>query len=251
MFQKIQNKLVEIEQAHNIRILYACESGSRAWGFPSTDSDYDVRFIYAKPLNCYLSINDYKDTIDLPINEVLDINGWDIRKSLRLFKNSNAPLYEWLQSPIVYAKNDAFITEIKSLIHSYFSLRKGIHHYLGMTKNAWNELQSEEVKIKKYFYCLRPLLAARWIVEKQELPPMDFASLRVLENDNNVQSALDDLLKIKSNADEKTEIKPILVLHDFIEKQLTICENNIPNENNEDFGSEELDLLFRKQLYDF
>ena len=251
MFQEIQNKLVEMEQAHNIRILYACESGSRAWGFPSTDSDYDVRFIYMKPLNNYLSINDYKDTIDLPVNEALDINGWDIRKSLRLFKSSNAPLYEWLQSPIVYTKDDIFLMDIKSWMHSCFSLRKGMHHYLSMTKNTWNEIRSDEIKIKKYFYCLRSLLAAYWIVKKQQLPPMDLPSLRILIAQEACQNALDELLRIKINADEKTMIKPVRVLHDFIERQLIYCENNIPEDRASDFETENLDNLFRRFVYEF
>jgi len=251
MLKTIQNKLAEIEQARNIRILYACESGSRAWGFPSTDSDYDVRFIYVKPLSHYLSINDYKDTIDLPVNEVLDINGWDVRKSLRLFKNSNVTFYEWLQSPIVYTKNDAFVTELKGWMHACFSLRKGMLHYLGITKNAWSEVQSDEIRIKRYFYCLRSLLAACWIAAKQELPPVDLPALRALMADDACQDALTELLKIKLYADENTMIKPVRTLHDFIERQLTYCENNIPEDKENDFETEKLDSLFRTQLYDF
>jgi predicted nucleotidyltransferase len=251
MFQEIQNKLTEIEQTHGIRIVYACESGSRAWGFPSTDSDYDVRFIYVKPLNDYLSINDYKDTFGLPVNEVLDINGWEIRKSLRLFKNSNAPLYEWLQSPIVYAKNDAFLMDMQAWMHACFSLKKGMHHYLSMTKTTWAEIQSDEIKIKNYFYCLRSLLAACWIADKQQLPPMDLSSLRTSITNDACQQALNALLKIKLCADEKTMIKPDHVLHDFIENRLIYCENSIPEDKANDFGTERLDRLFRAQLHDF
>jgi predicted nucleotidyltransferase len=186
----------------------------------------------------------------LPVNDVLDINGWDIRKTLRLFKSSNASLYEWLQSPVIYAKNDTFLMEIQSWMHACFSLRKGMHHYLNMTKNAWNEIQSEEIKIKKYFYCLRSLLAACWIAEKQQLPPMDLPSLRTLIAQDACQKVLDELLKIKLNADEKTMIKPVPVLHDFIERQLRYCESNIPEDKTNGFGIEQLDKLFRKLLYD-
>src|SRR6266576_1584342 len=108
----IDPQIESIERKHGVRILFACESGSRAWGFASPDSDYDVRFIYAEPLNNYLSIREGKATIELPVNHELDVNGWDIRKALQLFLKSNAPLYEWLQSPIVYKADSNFSTEL-------------------------------------------------------------------------------------------------------------------------------------------
>ncbi len=245
MFQEIQDKLIGIEEKYNVRILYACESGSRAWGFPSTDSDYDVRFIYSLSKEQYLSIEEKKDTIDIPVNEVLDINGWDFRKSLRLFCNSNAPLYEWLQSPIIYKQDDSFLKDLKGLMPEYFSLRKGMHHYLGMAKNAWSELQGDEVRIKKYFYCLRPLLAARWIVDKQELPPMEFALLRNQIKDEAWQKAIDELLTIKAQATEKTTIQPVAVLNAFIEEQMEFCEQQVPLTNKENIDIEPLNVLFR------
>ena len=248
MFHEIQNKLTEIEQQHNIQIVYACESGSRAWGFPSTDSDYDVRFIYALPRNQYLSIEERKDTIDIPVNEVLDINGWDLRKSLRLFYSSNVALYEWLQSPVIYKQDDSFLKALKPLMPGYFSLRKGMHHYSGMAKNAWTELQSDDVKIKKYFYCLRPLLAARWIVEKQELPPMEFSKLRIQISDRNWQNAVDKLLAIKAQATEKTTIQPVPVLNAFIEEQMAFCEQHIPSINKEEIDTTPLNILFRNLI---
>ncbi len=248
MFQEIQNQLINIERKYNVQILYACESGSRAWGFPSTDSDYDVRFIYSLPKEQYLSIEERKDTIDIPVNEVLDINGWDLRKSLRLFCNSNAPFYEWLQSPIVYQQDESFLKDVKALMPAYFSLRKGMHHYLGMAKNAWSELQGDEVRIKKYFYCLRPILAARWIVDKQELPPMEFDSLRTLVTDENWQKAIDELLMIKARATEKTTIQPVSVLHTFIEEQMEFCEQHVPSSPKEEIDTEPLNTLFRNYI---
>jgi predicted nucleotidyltransferase len=98
----ILEQLEQIEQEEQVTILYACESGSRAWGFPSQDSDYDVRFIYLHKPEWYLSIYDKRDVIERPINNMLDINGWDLRKALNLFRKSNPPLLEWLQSPIQY-----------------------------------------------------------------------------------------------------------------------------------------------------
>ena len=108
----IISKLAQIENDFKVKILYACESGSRAWGFASPDSDYDVRFIYVHNKSHYLSIDEHRDVIELPINEVLDINGWDLRKALRLFRKSNGPLYEWLQSPIIYQTASNFQADI-------------------------------------------------------------------------------------------------------------------------------------------
>ena len=132
MVDVIKERLDIIQRERNINILYACESGSRAWGFASPDSDYDVRFIYARKLNDYLAITNRADVMEYPISEVLDISGWELRKTLQLFLKSNAPLYEWLQSPVIY-KNDAlFADELIALIPAYFSLRAGCHHYHSM-----------------------------------------------------------------------------------------------------------------------
>jgi predicted nucleotidyltransferase len=250
MISKIQDKLSETERLNGVRILYACESGSRAWGFTSTDSDYDVRFIYAASQNDYLSINERRDTIDLPVNEVLDVNGWDLRKALRLFEKSNVPLYEWLQSPIVYRENVDFTRQIKPLMRQCFSLRKGMHHYLGMAKNAFSDLQSEEVRIKRYFYCLRPLLAGLWIIDKRELPPMEFSVLRTLILDDEWQNLIDDLLVVKSKADEKTSVKQIPYLHAFAEKSIVYCSDNIPDDDDKENVSDMLNILFREQIHE-
>src|SRR6185437_7304497 len=158
MIDLIKEKLHELEEIHSIRILYACESRSRAWGFPSPDSDFDVRFIYARSASDYLSIHDIKDIIDLPVDDELDIGGWDIKKALQLFLKSNGPLYEWLQSPIVYMDNADFAVQLKNLMPKYFSLRAAGNHYLSIGLNTVkNDLQSEQVKLKRYFYALRSI----------------------------------------------------------------------------------------------
>lgn len=250
MVSEIQQKLDELEKQHSVRILYACESGSRAWGFPSADSDYDVRFIYAHAPEKYLSIDEFRDVLDLPVNEVLDINGWDIRKALRLFRTSNPPLYEWLQSPIVYRQSAAFVSDIQQLMGCYFSPRAGLHHYFSMARNAFGELQSEEVRLKKYFYCLRPLLAALWIVEKNELPPMTFGALRTLINDPGLQESIDVLLARKEHADEKSTVQPVPGVHDFIQEQLAYCEARGKDILKKETDSAALNDLFRKYLYE-
>jgi uncharacterized protein len=245
----IIDKLLSIEAAQQVKILYACESGSRAWGFASPDSDYDVRFIYARPETDYLSIRERRDVIEVPVNEVLDISGWDIRKALQLFLKSNAPLYEWLQSPIVYKESGGFKEELVGLATTYFSNRAGCHHYISMARNTFeNDLQQEAVKMKKYFYALRPLLAAVWIVDKGSVPPMEFDQLRTLVKDEQWHTAIDDLLEKKKVSDEKETITPVPILQEWISRTLTYCQEQSVKIPALQHDAGELDILFRKYI---
>ena len=217
MKETILQKLREIETDNDVRILYACESGSRAWGFASPDSDYDVRFIYVHNKSAYLSIQQLRDVIELPVNEVLDIGGWDIKKAFALFYKSNSALYEWLQSPVVYMVEEAFLQKLKGMIPDFYSPLAGLNHYTSMTKSTFEgDLQNPQVKLKKYFYALRPVLAAKWILEKNTCPPMEFEPLRTILTDTSIQNAIDELLKQKATADEKTLITQVPVLQNFI-----------------------------------
>jgi uncharacterized protein len=244
----IKNKLVEIENELGIRILFACESGSRAWGFASPDSDYDVRFIYAHDADFYLSIDDRRDVIELDINDLLDINGWDLRKALRLYRASNPALFEWLQSPLIYRKDDTFYNFLMSNTPNYFSLRSGMHHYTSQTRSCFEkELQGHTVRLKKYFYALRPILAAMWIAEKKEVPPMEFGILRSLLRPD-LQATVDKLLSIKAEADEKYRVETIQPLNDFIWENLLRCEEAAQDLENHRGDTEGLDKLFRQSL---
>jgi predicted nucleotidyltransferase len=249
MFEIITKKLHELEDQRKIRILYACESGSRAWGFASPDSDFDVRFIYARHIDDYLSIADSRDVVDLPVNEVLDIGGWDIRKALKLFLKSNGPLYEWLQSPVIYKDDTGFADELRRLMPQYFSLKAGANHYLSMAFNTLNnDLQDEQVKLKRYFYALRPALACKWIIEKQTVPPMEFEHLRVLIAEANIKQEIDKLLQKKSVTDEKGLITPVLPLNEWLAKTLGECKAAIlalPVAHND---VETLNAIFRKYI---
>jgi uncharacterized protein len=243
----ICDRLERLASQEQIEILYACESGSRAWGFPSPDSDYDVRFIYLRPLAWYLSIDDRPDTIDLPVNSLLDINGWDLRKALKLFKGSNSAIYEWIQSPIVYQAHH-LTTELLELAASYYAPRAGIHHYLNMAISTHREyLQSDSVNLKKYFYALRPILAAKWIVTHQTSPPMAFGTLLELISDRqDLLAEIDRLLTIKSTANEATMIPVSQILNNFIQVEVVSCERAvklIPKHNVDVLA---LDRLFQK-----
>ncbi|WEK20914.1 MAG: nucleotidyltransferase domain-containing protein [Candidatus Pedobacter colombiensis] len=249
MNETILQKLVELEQNENIKILYACESGSRAWGFASPDSDFDVRFIYIRPLNDYLDIIDLPDNVGLPVNEVLDISGWDIKKALKLFLKSNSTLYEWLQSPIVYQGDSSFADDLLKLMPEYFSLRAGANHYLSMAHNTLrDDLQTKQVKLKRYFYALRPTLACLWIVERQTVPPMEFEHLRSMINDITVQNAIDELLERKKSADEKALITSFPLLNQWLSDTLDLCKERIPMLPSEKKYPNELNNIFRKYI---
>jgi predicted nucleotidyltransferase len=203
MTSRIITALASLEAQHNIRILYACESGSRAWGFPSPDSDYDVRFIYVHALDWYLGLDEGSDTLNFPVDDELDLAGWELRKTLRLLHGSNAALFEWLQSPIVYQEAPGFRAQLAPLLPQAFNLKAGLHHYLGQLRRGVEEdLISEEVRLKRLFYALRSALAARWIRERHTLPPMEFAPLRELLPVE-LQGIVNELLAQKAFSNEK------------------------------------------------
>ena len=206
MTTRIAAALADLEAQHGIRILYACESGSRAWGFPSPDSDYDVRFIYVHALNWYLGLDEGPDTLNFPVDDELDLAGWELRKTLRLLRGSNAALFEWLQSPIVYHEAPGFRAQLAPLLPQAFNLKAGLHHYLGqLRRGVEDDLVGEEVRLKRLFYALRAALAARWIREKYSLPPMEFAPLRALLP-TELQGIIEGLLAQKAHSNEKTTV---------------------------------------------
>lgn len=223
----IAKQLAQIEQEEQVRIIYACESGSRAWGFPSQDSDYDVRFIYVRPLEWYLSIEDQRDVIERPISDQLDINGWDIRKALKLFRKSNPPLLEWLQSPIQYDEQYSVAEQIRSLSPLTFSPKSCLYHYLNMAKGNFRDyLQGEQVKIKKYFYVLRPLLACGWIARYETMPPMAFDELveTLVPADTSLYTEIHDLLRRKKAGDELDMEPQLPAIQAYITAQIAHVE---------------------------
>jgi predicted nucleotidyltransferase len=248
MIERIKNELEQVEKKEQITVHFACESGSRAWGFPSPDSDYDVRFIYSRPVNWYLSIERNSDFIDLPIFDNLDINGWDIKKALVLLYGSNSVIYEWLQSPIVYCSNGSFRDDLFKLAEEYFSPRTALHHYLGLCKKSiLSKIQDEEVIIKKYFYILRPLLAALWITRYNSVPPMEFRHLlKLIEERNSVINPIRDLLERKKTAAEAEKIPVIPALQTFIDEEYNRCKLHAEQLTVEKRNAEKLNDFFRR-----
>lgn len=249
MEHTIQQQLDALESEHTVSLLYVCESGSRAWGFASPDSDYDVRFIYARPIDSYLSIRPVPDVINLPVDAVLDIGGWDIKKALWLLYKSNAPLLEWLQSPIVYRERAGFAEQMCALAPQYFSPRAGIHHYTSMARNALEQLEGSAVRLKKYFYALRPILAAQWIVAHRSIPPMEFHLLRqqpTLPAD--VSEEIDRLLAIKATAEERATLAPVPLLNNYIARALDTCHQAAASFPVPARTTEALDTAFRSMV---
>lgn len=250
MTETIKEKLREIEQKENIKILLAVESGSRAWGFPSPDSDYDVRFIYVRQKEEYLKLNKGRDVIEYPINDMLDINGWDLDKALKLLFKSNPTLFEWLNSPIVYMQNSDFINEIKAVYDHYFNTKNSLYHYLSMAQGNYREyLKTNIVKAKKYFYVLRPILCCRWILEHRSAPPMLFSKLIDTQLDKSILPKVEHLLDLKMNSTEVKMIPRIDVINEYIDKSFEELDAlvkyaDVSTEKNWD----ELDNLFMKFL---
>ena len=175
--REIGEKLKEIEEQEHVTILRAVESGSRAWGIASPDSDYDVRFIYVRRTEDYLRLESVRDVIEWQLDEVLDINGWDLKKALVQFHGGNATLFEWANSPIVYRTSPIW-DQIYDTAKGYFSKKTAVYHYYGTAaKTCLQDLQEEQVKYKKYFYALRPLMAAKYIEEHGNPPPVLFSDL--------------------------------------------------------------------------
>ena len=227
MRAQIFDHLRQIEAEHGVQVLFACESGSRGWGFASPDSDYDVRFIYVNRLSWYLTVDAGRDVIELPISGDLDINGWDLRKALQLLKRSNPVLLEWLHSPIVYAERADDVARLRALAHASFSAVRGYHHYLSMAKKTFRaHLQDDEVHYKKYLYALRPLLAARWLYEGRGMPPMRFAELaEATLDDGALFDEINRLLAVKMRSGESAISPRWPRIHEFIEGELDAAAN--------------------------
>ena len=242
----ILNKLTDIAEEKGVHILFACESGSRGWQFPSPDSDYDVRFIYARPLDEYLSIEERDEQIEIPINDELDINGWDIRKVLRLIRKSNTTPFEWLQSPIVYMQQPQFRDELWTLCGQHFDRRSNIHHYLGIVRSALETVVNDnEIKIKKLFYALRSLLAAKWCVVNNCITPMSILPLMNLMPEN-LQQMTSGLIVCKSEATEGFVIKIEPELKQYIDREYETCRQASEEIPKVSFDAELLDVFFRK-----
>lgn len=240
----IAEKLAEIENAEDVRILHCIESGSRAWGFASPDSDYDVRFIYVRRPEFYLKLGKTSDVIEWQLDDVLDINGWDIQKALRLLYKSNMALFEWNASPIVY-KTTREWSSVREIMSRYFNVKMGLYHYLNMAVRNYREyLTADEVKLKKYFYALRPILACRWIIDNKTPPPVPFSELVESELERDMRPIVDRLTELKKQTSEIGIGHRIDAINSYIENNIKEIQKNIEILKTERNNWEELDKLF-------
>ena len=241
--QIIKEKLTQIEQRENIRILYACESGSRAWGFASPDSDYDVRFVFVRPIEDYLRVEELPDYIDAELNEVYDINGWDLKKFFKQLYKSNPVIFEWANSPIVYRETSEW-ERIKAVMNDYVLQVKMLHHYRGMAKsNMRSNFSTTEVILKKYLYVLRPVLACVWIMQKHTVPPTEFSKLVEEVLPVELKVSVDELLAVKMKIEEKEKGERIPQIDSFIETKLNEA-TVFPVSKEEQENYKRLDNLF-------
>ncbi len=255
--QAVLAALEQIERQHDVRVLMACESGSRGWGFSSPDSDYDARFIYVHRQSWYLSVNErtgigeaQRDVIELPIDDELDISGWDLRKALRLVSKSNPTLSEWLRSPIHYRGDAQATSELQDAVQQFHSPLGSWWHYFNMaTANHRGYLKGERVRTKKYLYVLRPLLACQWIESDPSPPPMAFEDLldRLLPG-GHVRTAIDQLLETKRRSAEVADGPRISAISDFIDMELERRTNAAPQLGAGQGDAAALDELFRSML---
>ena len=249
MEKLIKEKLREIEKQENIRILLAVESGSRAWGFASPDSDYDVRFIYVRQKEDYLKLEAVRDVIELPIDDILDINGWDLQKTLRLLYKSNPTLFEWFSSPIIYMETE-FADQFRRIMANYFSSKRSLYHYISMAEGNYREyLKRDMVRAKKYFYVLRPILACRWILEKGTSPPMLFSELMDAQLPKALHDDVNRLLELKMNSPEIREIPRIEKINEYLDSSIEEIKNILQAmEETKSPDWRELNDLFLREL---
>jgi predicted nucleotidyltransferase len=245
----IRDFLDEWKSREGFTLLFAVESGSRAWGFPSPDSDFDIRFLYVRPAEWYLSVQSRRDVLEAMAPADLDFVGWDLQKALPLLRKSNPSLLEWLESPIVYMANAKFLADLRSLASQCVSLDACLRHYLNMARSNWQVyFGEEEVRLKKYLYVLRPILAARWIERNGSFPPVSFPTLiEQVGESGEVADEIASLLALKAVTSEVGARARRPALDKFAESEMLrlrdICVPSLPP-----VDMDQLDTFFRHTL---
>lgn len=246
---RIHADLDRIERVEDVRILFAVESGSRAWSFPSPDSDYDARFVYVRKADWYLSLAPGRDVIELPIEDDFDTNGWDIRKALSLLLKPNPVLLEWLSSPMRYRWNESACSQLLTFAKRTAHARACLHHYLSVSRRLWNEFVEgrEQVNLKKYFYILRPVLCIAWIREQPgEIPPMSLPDLMAgVDLSSGLRSAVEDLLALKARTSEVGAGARIGVLDEVILREWAWADRQDIRDTPQPGLHEEAEAMFR------
>lgn len=248
MRDEILAALKNLEDEKGFKVQFACESGSRAWGFASPDSDYDVRFVYTQPLEWYLRVSTGRDTCDRMLPHDLDVSGWELRKTLGLFSGCNVALFEWLGSPVVYFDDGSLATQLRDLIPAFFNPRKAMRHYLSMAKGIANDHLAEQIKIKKLFYIVRPICACRWIEDRATMPPTAFTELSEgVDLPSGISDQITHYLDLKKDAIEAEPVSLSPVLGDWIRERLAHYEETA---NDASVPGKKPEGVLDKVLYD-
>ncbi|WP_216830227.1 nucleotidyltransferase domain-containing protein [Alkalihalobacterium elongatum] len=253
MKEKIVEALSRIEAEHEVKIIYACEAGSRAWGTASEESDYDVRFIYIHPVSWYLSIEQKREVMDIQLTAELDMVGWDMRKTLALLKKSNPTILEWLQSRIVYHENPLIVAECKSLSKKTFSEKTCLYHYLNMAKrNAKGSFHSPDAyaNVKLVLNVVKPLLACRWIKKYHSMPPNEFVYLMDhIPKSGVLRTEVEAILEKKLKREKEISINELGAIQKFIEEQIGCLTDYVKRlEENKKADTDAFDQLFQRTL---
>ena len=251
MSDDIREELRGIESKHGVEVLYAAESGSRSWGFASSNSDYDVRFLYSHPPAWYLSMSPKKDFINKTFKE-LDLTGWDLQKALKLYRANNPQILEWLESAIIYKNTYDVAGQLRQWKSSYFSKRTALHHYLGMARSeSENHISGEErILIKKYLYVLRSVFACRFVHLMNQHPPMNLNRLlQAVTPSCNITETILKLIRHKER-DEHEYTDRIPHIDEFINTEVSVYESIAKDLEKDEKPIEwdMLDKLFRKTL---
>ena len=247
--QLVLDKLGGIEAEHDVRILFAIDSGSRAWGFPSPDSGYDVRFVYAHPVDWYLAVKPGRDVIEGPVDGELSLGGRDIRKALNLLLKASPDMLEWLSSPVRYLENDRVNERLIALSGKVAHTPACLHHYLQLGEAQWQRHVAgrTELNLNNYFYVLRPALAIRWIrLNPDRLPPMNIQAMSTgLDLDGETLGEIAQLLALKDNTPENGDGDRIPLLDRLIEDELAYARI-APRRRTRHNLSHEANTLFRE-----
>jgi predicted nucleotidyltransferase len=220
----IDRRLDGIEASEGVTIPWGIESGSRAWGFPPPDSDYDCRFVFVRGLGDYLSPWPRRDVIQTPLDKIFDVNGWDLAKALRLLVKGNGTLTEWLRSPIVYRGDPVFRDEFLGLAEQVTDRALLGRHYRHV---GLQQLATGRLSLKRFFYALRPAAVLHWLDAHPDraVPPMEL--MTALEDGDapaEVHAASADLVALKAATHELGDGEVPEVLARFVDAELTRAE---------------------------
>ena len=209
MSEKIIETLRQLEREKDIRILLAVESGSRAWGFSSPDSDYDVRFVYVHKPDWYLTVFPKKDVIEhMSGNRLFDLSGWELRKTLQLLYKSNPNLADWLLTDQIYIAEPDFLAEIRRQQEHYYNPIQAMYHFLSIAKNHDEKYLSKNgYTLKRFLYFLRGLLACEYIEAQKTHPPVAFEKLvDATVTDQSIKEKISKIIELKRLSKESDNV---------------------------------------------